>query len=189
VLVLASQSPRRVELLNQIGVKYSQRAVDIDETPISHESPLVYVKRMAEEKSRIGWQQGEPHEVTLGADTIVVVQNEILGKPRDKSDFMRMLSLLSDNTHKVVTAVAVTSAEQQKSILVETQVCFGALSIQQINDYWQTGEPQDKAGGYGIQGLGGQFVKHLQGSYSAVVGLPLYQTRLLLTEFGLIHEC
>ena len=100
-----------------------------------------------------------------------------------------MLSILSDNTHQVFTAVTITSAKQQKTIVVETKVCFGPLSTQQMAWYWQTGEPQDKAGSYGIQGLGGQFVKHIKGSYSAVVGLPLYQTRMLLTEFGIINEC
>ena len=118
-----------------------------------------------------------------------VIKEKILGKPKDKTDGMRMLNILSDNTHQVLTAITITNAKQQKTLVVETQVCFGPLSTEQILWYWQTGEPQDKAGSYGIQGLGGQFVKHINGSYSAVVGLPLYQTRILLTEFGIINEC
>jgi septum formation protein len=189
MLVLASQSPRRAELLKQIGVAFSQNSVDIDETVLSHETPEKYVRRMAQEKSRFGYETAGSNKIVLGADTIVVAQGSILGKPKDKTDGMRMLRLLSDNTHQVFTAVTVTSAKQQKTVVVETQVCFGPLSTQQMAWYWQTGEPQDKAGSYGIQGLGGQFVKHIKGSYSAVVGLPLYQTRMLLTEFGIINEC
>ena len=189
MLVLASQSPRRAQLLKQIGVPFSQYSVDIDETVRVGEKPETYVKRMAQEKSSAGYQRGQNNQIVLGADTIVVTNNSILGKPKDKIDGIHMLSLLSDNTHQVFTAVTMTSAEQKKTVLVETHVCFGPLSKQQMAWYWQTGEPQDKAGGYGIQGLGGQFVKHIKGSYSAVVGLPLYQTRILLTEFGIINEC
>jgi septum formation protein len=189
MLLLASQSPRRAELLKQIGVPFSQYPVNIDETVLSHETPDAYVQRMAQEKSSFGYKRAGAKKLVLGADTIVVAQGCILGKPKDKADAIRMLSILSDNTHQVFTAVTITSAKQQKTIVVETKVCFGPLSTQQMAWYWQTGEPQDKAGSYGIQGLGGQFVKHIKGSYSAVVGLPLYQTRMLLTEFGIINEC
>ncbi|MFT5837837.1 MAG: septum formation protein [Flavobacteriales bacterium] len=189
MLVLASQSPRRAELLKQIGVTFSQYSVDIDETVRVDEKPEAYVKRMAQEKSSEGYKRAQASHFVLGADTIVVTNNNILGKPKDKNDGMRMLNILSDNTHKVFTGVTITSAKQQKTVIVETKVCFGPLSTQQIERYWQTGEPKDKAGGYGIQGLGGQFVKYIKGSYSAVVGLPLYQTRILLTEFGIINEC
>lgn len=189
MLLLASQSPRRAELLKQIGVAFSQYPVNIDETVQAHETPDKYVRRMAQEKSRLGYTRAGAKKLVLGLDTIVVANDIILGKPKDKTDAIRMLSMLSDNTHRVYTAVAITSATQQKTIVVETQVCFGTLSSQQMEWYWQTGEPQDKAGSYGIQGLGGQFVKHITGSYSAVVGLPLYQTRMLLTEFGIINEC
>lgn len=189
ILVLASQSPRRAELLKQIGVPFSQYSVNIDETVLEHEDPETYVRRMAQEKSSAGYEKSGANKLVLGSDTIVVANNNILGKPTDKADSMRMLNMLSDNTHQVFTAVSLTSATQQKTIVVGTQVCFGPLSTQQINWYWQTGEPKDKAGSYGIQGLGGQFVKHIAGSYSAVVGLPLYQTRILLTEFGIINEC
>jgi septum formation protein len=188
-ILLASQSPRRAELLKQIGVPFSQYPVNLDETVLSHENPDKYVRRMAQEKSNLGYTRAGAKKLVLGADTIVVAQGCILGKPKDKADAIHTLSLLSDNTHQVFTAVSVTSANQQKTIIVETQVCFGPLSLQQMDWYWRTGEPQDKAGSYGIQGLGGQFVKHINGSYSAVVGLPLYQTRMLLTEFGIINEC
>ena len=189
MLILASQSPRRAELLKQIGVSFSQNSVDIDETARENEDPEKYVRRMAQEKSSLGYQRAGTNKTVLGSDTIVVAQGKILGKPKDKSDAIRMLNILSDSTHQVFTAVTVTSASQQKTVVVETQVCFGPLSSQQIAWYWQTGEPQDKAGSYGIQALGGQFVKHIKGSYSAVVGLPLYETRMLLTEFGIINEC
>ena len=189
MLVLASQSPRRAELLKQIDVPFSQYSVDIDETVLRHEKPEDYVQRMAQEKSSVGYQTAKANHVVLGADTIVVANNSILGKPQDETDGMRMLSILSDNSHQVFTAVSLTSATKQKTIMVETQVCFGPLSTQQMAWYWQTGEPKDKAGSYAIQGLGGQFVKHIKGSYSAVVGLPLYQTRMLLIEFGIINEC
>lgn len=188
MLILASQSPRRAELLRQIGVLFSQCSVDIDETPNADEAPTDYVQRMALEKSAAGWQSNHSDNWVLGADTIVVAKQQILGKPIDKADASRMLKMLSDETHQVMTAVSATKHQQQKSILVETQVCFGPLTQQQIDWYWQTGEPQDKAGSYGIQGLGGQFVKHIKGSYSAVVGLPLYQTRMLLNELGVINE-
>ncbi len=189
MLLLASQSPRRAELLKQIGVPFSQYPVNIDETVLEHEPPDKYVRRMAEEKSSLGYKKAGTNKIVLGSDTIVVANGSILGKPKDKTDAMRMLSILSDNTHQVFTAVTITSAKQQKTIVIETQVCFGPISTKQMAEYWQTGEPQDKAGSYGIQGLGGQFVKHIKGSYSAVVGLPLYQTRMLLTEFGIINEC
>ncbi|GAC18601.1 septum formation protein [Paraglaciecola arctica BSs20135] len=189
MLLLASQSPRRAELLKQIGIPFSQYPVDIDETVLAHENPDEYVRRMAQEKSNLGYKRAGAKKLVLGADTIVVAQGNILGKPKDKTDAMRMLNILSDNTHQVFTAVTITSGKQQKTIVVETQVCFGPLSTLQMAWYWKTGEPQDKAGSYGIQGLGGQFVKHINGSYSAVVGLPLYQTRMLLTEFGILNEC
>lgn len=189
MLLLASQSPRRAELLKQIGIPFSQYPVDIDETAIANETPELYVRRMSQEKSTLGYKRAGAKKLVLGLDTIVVAQNKILGKPKDKNDAMWMLNMLSDNTHQVLTAVTITNAVQQKTVVVETRVCFGPLSKQQIEWYWRTGEPQDKAGSYGIQGLGGQFVKHINGSYSAVVGLPLYQTRILLTEFGIINEC
>ncbi|MEP1383170.1 MAG: Maf family protein [Paraglaciecola sp.] len=188
-LILASQSPRRAELLKQIQIPFIQRAVAIDEKPIEDEKPELYVLRMALEKAKASLHIGESKDVVLGSDTAIAIEGEIFGKPKDQADSMRMLSILSDNTHQVLTAVAIVTATQHKHIVVPTQVTFGPLSQKQIKQYWQTGEPKDKAGSYAIQGLGGQFVKHIQGSYSAVVGLPLYQTKTLLAELGITHEC
>ncbi|MFT2092260.1 Maf family protein [Paraglaciecola sp. 2405UD69-4] len=188
-LILASQSPRRAELLKQIQIPFVQRAVDIDETPFKDEKPELYVLRMALEKAKASLQQGESNDVVLGSDTAIAFNGEIFGKPKDQEDSKRMLSMLSDSTHQVLTAVAIVTSTQHKHIVVPTQVTFGPLSQAQIKQYWLTGEPQDKAGSYAIQGLGGQFVKHIQGSYSAVVGLPLYQTKTLLADLGITHEC
>ncbi|MEP0355181.1 MAG: Maf family protein [Paraglaciecola sp.] len=188
-LILASQSPRRAELLKQIQIPFIQRPVNIDETPTKDEKPELYVLRMALEKAKASLQISESKDVVLGSDTVIAIDGEIFGKPKDQADSMRMLSILSDNTHQVLTAIAIVTATQHKHLVVSTQVTFGSLSQKQIKQYWQTGEPKDKAGSYAIQGLGGQFVKHIQGSYSAVVGLPLYQTKTLLAELGITYEC
>ncbi len=188
MLVLASESPRRAQLLRQIGLPFTQSAVHIDETPLAQESPLHYVTRMAQQKAALGFTQQSRKSIVLAADTIVVINDQILGKPIDQADSARMLTLLSDNTHKVMTSVAVITASQQIIETVETQVCFGTLTHTQMADYWLSGEPQDKAGSYAIQGLGGQFVKEIKGSYSAVVGLPLYETNQILRELGGINE-
>jgi len=188
MLILASQSPRRAELLAQIDIPFVQMKVNIDESVLNNETAEAYVVRLAKQKSLTGWKQSEKRCPVLGADTVVVAQGQILGKPQDKADGIRMLSLLADNEHLVLTALSITYPNdctyQQKSLLVETKVRFGPLSQADILSYWLCGEPLDKAGSYGIQGLGGQFVKHISGSYSAVVGLPLYETRQLLNEIG-----
>lgn len=184
-LVLASQSPRRKELLNQLGYQFSCHPADIDETPVVGETPAQYVCRIAQEKATAIARQYEKNTFILGSDTAVIINDEILGKPQSKDDAMMMLSQLSDCTHQVLTAISVCLGDQTKTELIITDVEFKALTPQEIDNYWQTGEPQDKAGAYGIQGLGGQFVKQIRGSYSAVVGLPLYETAKLLAEFGL----
>lgn len=184
MLYLASQSARRAELLSQIGVLFQKLNIDVDESQMLGEQPIDYVLRLACEKSACGWQQSTQSWPVLGADTIVVIGEQILGKPRDHDDARKMLSLLAGNTHQVYTAVTLTTAQGQVHTVVNTTVTFGNISLQQIDDYWASGEPQDKAGSYGIQGLGGQFVKHINGSYSAVVGLPLYETRQLLNQIG-----
>jgi len=194
MLILASQSPRRAELLKQIGISFVQMNVDVDESVLNNEVPEVYVRRLAQQKSLAGWSNSARQWPVLGADTAVVVQGQILGKPLDEADASRMLNLLSGNTHCVLTAVAITypcdSGHREKSLLVESSVSFGPLCQEQIAAYWQSGEPQDKAGSYAIQGLGGQFVQHINGSYSAVVGLPLYETRQLLNDIGFLnYEC
>ncbi|MCV2885772.1 Maf-like protein [Aestuariibacter sp. AA17] len=183
-LILASNSPRRAELLSQLQVRFTKHPVDIDETPFQNESAISLVKRLSLTKARVGFKQADVNLPTLGSDTVVVYAGHILGKPRDFDDSKRMLSLLSGNTHQVLTSVAVVTNDNAVEKTVITDVTFKSLSEKEIAWYWQTGEPQDKAGSYGIQGLAGQFVTEIRGSYSAVVGLPLYETRQLLNEVG-----
>ena len=196
-LVLASQSPRRAELLSQIGVSFLKVPGDVDETPLYNERPLAYVERMAKEKAQhvanqlLGseLQQQHGHLVVLGSDTIGERNGEVLVKPTDKNDFTRMMNMMSNSVHYVHTAIAVCTEEKLWSQVVSTEVEFGELTQSDIDWYWQTGEPQDKAGGYAIQGLAGQFVKQIRGSYSAVVGLPLYETVQMLKNAGIrAHE-
>lgn len=189
MLILASQSPRRAELLKQLQVSFTPCMVDIDESIFADEQPESYVQRLAEQKARAGQQISPKGAVVLGSDTIVVVDQQVLGKPFDQQDSSRMLRLLSNRVHQVYTAVAVVNEHRIVSCLVKTQVEFKALSDAEITGYWNTGEPADKAGSYGIQGLGGRFVKRIEGSYSAVVGLPLFETSELLSEMGIgIYE-
>jgi len=180
---LASASPRRKELLTQLGVEFSQFSVDADESQLVNELPYDYVERLARLKAQMGVEQGYTDRPVLGSDTVVVIDNQSLCKPRDKQDFTHTLKRLSGNTHQVLTAIAFATPEKVLSCVVSTDVTFKILNDAEIDAYWQTGEPQDKAGGYGIQGLGGRFVTHLSGSYFAVVGLPLYETEQLLNTF------
>ncbi|TMP30052.1 septum formation inhibitor Maf [Pseudoalteromonas rubra] len=182
-LYLASASPRRRELLTQLGYSFSQFSVDADESQLPGETPLVYVERLARLKATSGISMGYQDAPVLGSDTIVVLGQQALGKPKDKNDFMVMMQALSGKTHQVMTAIAVAGTERILSRTVITDVTFKPLSEQEIEQYWQSGEPQDKAGGYGIQGLGGRFVTQLSGSYFAVVGLPLYETDELIKAF------
>ena len=182
-LYLASNSPRRAELLNQIGVSFSRVEANIEECPQSGESAVQYVSRLALQKALAGFANSDKTRPVLGADTIVVQQGKILEKPRNQTHAREMLNMLSGATHQVLTAVALVDNRQQKQILVTTDVTFKTLTEQDISDYWQTDEPLDKAGGYGIQGIGGKFVTHINGSYSAVVGLPLYETDTLIKDF------
>lgn len=183
-LILASQSPRRAELLQQINISFDTLAVDIDESLLSDESATDYVQRLALQKAQAGWQRSQQQLPVLGADTIVTIDQHILGKPQNLQDCRRTLNLLSGSSHNVITAVALVTEQHQFTSMVNTQVTFKVLSEEEIDWYWQTGEPADKAGSYAIQGLGGQFVTHISGSYSAVVGLPLYETRQLLSKIG-----
>ena len=183
-LMLASASPRRAELLSQIGVEFIQQPVDLDESALTNEPPKAQVLRLAAEKANAAWLQAEgTAQVVLASDTMVVLDNQALGKPRNADHARSMLQSLSGRQHEVMTSVSVRDATRQKTLCVVTQVVFGPLTAAQIDDYWATGEPADKAGAYGIQGIGGQFVKSINGSYSAVVGLPLYETVQLLKEF------
>lgn len=188
-LILASQSPRRKALLAQLGYSFTIQASDIDETLLSNESPHDYVLRLALEKAQkifVSLPMLEKKSaVVLGSDTSVVINNTVLGKPENLADCINTLSLLSGKQHEVLTAIALVSEGEIKTHLVTTKVFFKALSLVEIESYWQTGEPKDKAGSYAIQGLAGQFVKAIHGSYSAVVGLPLYETAELLSQFGL----
>ena len=188
-LVLASASPRRAELLAQIGVEFSVRPADLDESPLAGEPPETLVKRLAAEKAKAAAKVHNDTDgcVVLASDTVVVLNNQALVKPAGFTDAAAMLSALSDRTHQVMTAVSLLDESRQKTICVTTRVHFGPLSATQIARYWATGEPADKAGAYGIQGIAGQFVKSIEGSYSAVVGLPLYETVQLLQEFGVIE--
>lgn len=189
-LFLASNSPRRGELLSQINIEYERISASIDETQQKNETSEYYVKRLALEKALAGWNKNNQQGLVLGADTIVVCEGIVMEKPKHKQHAQQMMTLLSGNTHQVFTAVALVNKQQQAVKLVVTEVTFKTLTEQEISNYWETGEPQDKAGGYGIQGIAGQFVTHISGSYSAVVGLPLYETAQLIESFkGIQHVC
>ena len=187
-LVLASQSPRRAELLSQMGYQFRVTAADIDESPLPKEGPETHVLRLAKQKAlTIAGQlelSNEQQIVVLAADTIVVVGKTILGKPQDYRDFVRMMTALSGSNHYVHTAIAVTDGIKEQQQLISTQVRFSDITEEEMRSYWESGEPQDKAGGYAIQAIGGQFVSAINGSYSAVVGLPMAETKRLLAEFG-----
>ncbi len=183
---LASQSPRRRDLLGQIGVSHAVLAVDLDEAPWPGELPEDYARRVALDKARAGRAVRPGSRVpVLAADTLVTLDSHILGKPRDAEEAAAMLRLLSGRTHRVLSAVALIGAEERLA-LSESQVSFRPILDWETRAYWQTGEPADKAGGYAIQGLGAQFVRDLRGSYSGVMGLPLYETALLLAAEGIL---
>lgn len=183
-LYLASQSPRRRELLAQLGHQFDCLVTNVDETRQPGESAADYVTRLAEEKASAGLaalqSDADSDMLVLGADTIVVVDEQVLEKPEDQQDAARMMQLLSGRSHQVMTAVALASSKGCVSQRIETRVSFRDLSDEEILAYWQTGEPADKAGGYGIQGIAGKFVSRIDGSYSAVVGLPLMETDQLI---------
>ncbi|MGP9797903.1 Maf family protein [Halomonas sp. 86] len=182
LLCLASASPRRRDLLASIGVTVSVIPSDVDETPKQGESAAAYVKRLAVAKALAA----APKTLlpVLGSDTAVVVDGTILGKPVNAEDAAAMLRQLSNRTHQVLTAVAVTGPKGVLCCCVTTDVKMRQITAQEISDYWLTGEPADKAGGYAIQGLAAIFVEEIKGSHSAVVGLPLYETAQLLGQQG-----
>ena len=182
-IYLASASPRRKQLLSQLDVAFEQFATDIDESQVEGETVEAFVCRLAEEKALAGVVIAEQDYPVLGSDTIVVLNGQVLGKPTDQSDAIATLTALSGQTHQVMTAIAFANKSKVKSMLVTTEVTFKHLSQQEINDYCATKEPLDKAGSYGIQGGAGRFVTNLNGSYFAVMGLPLYETEKLLNEF------
>lgn len=184
-LFLASASPRRRELLTQIGVPFSLIAVAIDETPHVGEAAELYVQRLAREKALAGLALAGGDACVLGADTSVVLHGKILGKPVDRNEGLAMLAALSDSEHQVMTGIALASRDRCEVRVVSSRVRFRAISADEAQRYWASGEPADKAGGYAIQGWGAVFVSELHGSYSAVVGLPLCETAQLLDTFGL----
>lgn len=179
-LILASSSPRRQELLAQIGVHFEVHTQAIDETPLADEAASDYVQRLALAKARA---LNLPDQVVLGADTCVLLDGQILGKPLNAQDARRMLAALSGRDHQVLTAVALVQGKQEACVVVCSQVRFASLSEQQIHAYVTSGEPMDKAGSYAIQGFGAVFIESIQGSYSNVVGLPLHETANLLASF------
>jgi septum formation protein len=193
--VLASASPRRRELLAQLGYRFEVAAVDIAETPREGECGEDYVRRLATEKARAGHRQAVARGCllpVLGADTEVVVDGRILGKPADLSAALAMLGSLQGRTHQVLSAVAVNDGRREGVVCNVTQVRFRPIDTAEMRAYWESGEPRDKAGGYAIQGRGAAFVEHLEGSYSGVVGLPLFETAELLRDFGVAdwrREC
>ncbi len=181
-VLLASASPRRRELLAQIGVDHEVVCVDVPELALPGEAPEVFALRLALAKARAGRAAaGSDPRPVLGADTVVVAHGEILGKPRERGDFLRMMGLLAGRTHQVMTAVArVDAYGSEASRLSVSQVTFRALTSDEIDAYWASGEPVDKAGGYAIQGRAAMFIERIEGSYSGVMGLPLYETAELL---------
>lgn len=197
MLYLASRSPRRRELLSQIGVRFAPIDAGIDETVRDGESPEQYVERMARGKARAGFAAlacagDATHPVVLGADTAVVAADAILGKPRDRAHGLAMLRCLAGAEHRVLSGVCVIGAEREEYALSQTRVCLRPIDEAELAAYWASGEGRDKAGAYAAQGLGAVFIEALHGSYSGVVGLPLFETAQLLRAFaiplGFDHE-
>ncbi|MES9903654.1 MAG: Maf family protein [Sedimenticola sp.] len=190
-IYLASRSPRRRELLTQIGVSHQVVSVDVDETVLPDEAAAAYTVRLALAKADAGVAAiaGKAPLPVLGADTAVVVDGRILGKPSSCDEALEMIARLSGRSHKVLTGVAlagaVSGSECRQSLLSVSSVTFRDVSRDEALAYWRSGEPADKAGGYGIQGLGALFITHLEGSFSGVMGLPLYETGALLGNAGI----
>lgn len=197
-IYLASRSPRRRELLTQIGVRFSlllfrdtpEGDGGLDEAPLEEEAPAVYVERVARAKAQAGWKRMElrnlPRAAVLAADTTVALAGEILGKPTDRTDAERILRVLSGKQHRVLTAVAIAYEERYELAVSESLVTFTMLTEERIAAYVQSGETYDKAGAYAIQGRAGAFVERIEGSYSGIMGLPLFETAELLGRFGIV---
>ena len=188
-IILASASPRRSELLNQLRIIHQIKAVNIDETPFSGEKPLNYVQRMAAEKSASCAQLVSTALPILAADTTVILNKQIMGKPENESHAAEMLRQLSGQTHQVYSAISLRGKQHWQRVSI-TDVVFRVITEREIKAYWETKEPYDKAGGYAIQGIGSIFIQTIKGSFSGVMGLPLFETAEILTEQGLdiIHE-
>jgi septum formation protein len=196
MIYLASRSPRRRELLTQIGVRYHLllfrervgERPEVDESPLAGEAPAAYVERMARAKAEAGWrrmlQRNLPIAPVLAADTTVALAGKIFGKPRDRAEAADMLGALSNRRHEVLTAVALKNHDELEVALSSSEVQLKPLSAEEIAQYTASGEGDDKAGAYAIQGRAGRFVVELRGSYSGVMGLPLYETHALLEKLG-----
>jgi len=189
MIYLASRSPRRAEILRELGVTFSTLVADVDESPLSHEPALHYVQRIAASKAEAGWQallgQGGALLPVLAADTTVSLQGEILAKPEDDADARRMLRALSGQWHEVYTALALMTPHGLSQAVSTSRVLMRELSDAEIDAYVASGEPRDKAGAYGIQGQAGLFIARIEGSYSGVMGLPIHETGQLLREAGI----
>jgi septum formation protein len=185
---LASASPRRRELLTQIGVPFQVLAIEVDESIGRSEGASAYVSRLADAKARAGLElcraRGLPPRPVLAADTAVVLDGEIMGKPKNAEDALSMLARLSGRTHEVLTGVALATQTGSRAASSASAVRFREITAEEAHAYWNTGEPRDKAGGYAIQGCGAVFVADLNGSYSGVMGLPLFETAELLRSAG-----
>ncbi|WP_179640608.1 Maf family protein [Tunturiibacter empetritectus] len=188
MLILASASPRRHELLTQAGLTFTAKAADLDEDLLPSEAAAAYVQRLAEEKAQAVWNAhrasdtAEDPLVVLGADTCVVVEGQILGKPTDSADARRMLELLSGRTHAVLTGIAAITAKKTVRDLDITQVTFNVITDSEIGRYISSGEPLDKAGAYAIQGYAARWIPRIEGCYFNVVGLPIARTITLLAQ-------
>ena len=184
-VILASASPRRAELLAQLGVCFDVLPQDIDEMPQSGEKASELSLRLACAKAQSALRSaGDAAVLVLGSDTVVSVDDILLGKPVSVEDAVRMLGQLSGRIHQVCTAVSLASRDSSASVLCETKVQFRQITESEARAYWNTGEGEGKAGGYAIQGFGAVFVEYISGSYSGVMGLPLFETAALLAEFG-----
>lgn len=184
-VVLASASPRRKALLGHIVDKFTIAPADIDETPFINESPRNLVRRLAISKAEYV-AKNHSGKLVIGSDTVVAIDNRILGKPADYEDFMATMALLSNKTHKVYTGICIFNTSQATTLYLDevlvTEVTMATIDTTEASAYWLTGEPKDKAGGYAIQGIGGKFVKSINGSFSAVVGLPVYETKKMILK-------
>ena len=183
-ILLASASPRRSELLRQVGIAHEVRPVDVDEAIAAGEAPVEYVLRLAETKARVLWRRlpKDQRRPVLAADTTVALEGEVFGKPADFAEAAAMLARLSGRTHQVHTAVAVVHAGGETSRINSSSVSLREITPAEIDWYWRTGEPVDKAGAYAVQGRAAVFIRHLSGSYSGVMGLPLFETWELLSR-------
>ena len=186
-VVLASASPRRRDLLNLIGIAHEVRPANIDETVRPRESPRRYAERLAREKAS-AIASRDPDLITIGADTVVVIDRKVLGKPADTADAARMLRMLSGREHTVITAVAVSRGRKLRSAIEEVRVKFRRLRDDEIDEYIAMGEPMDKAGAYGIQGYGATIVERIEGDYIAVMGLPLVRLVGLMRDVGVRYQ-